>query len=504
MIALIDEENGRSNNPHDLPCQARRGSTAILNRKMSIVNGGIQQSNSETKASRRLSYTNVNKPRKQKIIEEEPMKDRSVSLENESIIDGLLLKYYQPTFLEGFANSDQENRVKTLKHILTQFEKIDKVLMASSSTSLDIEFDDALKKILADTEEMMQAELILFYEVDQNTGELILKTFNEKEEQMLGTRKIFPAGSGIVGFAAATKEMINVADPLNFPRYHSAVDIGGTNIKPEQILACPIFLKNEPVLAVVELINKFGDNGMTQSFDEEDEYLLRLLARTLTIVLTNARSIAKITETRKKVQVLLETTKSLSSILDFDELIKKIMESAKELLNADRCTLFLKDAERKQLVAKILGRETIEEIRIKMDAGIAGSVLMSGGIFIIIKIESINIRDAYRDSRFNSDVDKQTGYVTKTILCVPIKNMDGECIGVTQMINKKNGIFTEEDENMLSSFSAQAAVALSKTELFQKTEEMRLYQHSILSSITSCVITLNDGMRMVSLEYFTI
>lgn len=65
------------------------------------------------------------------------------------------------------------------------------------------------------------------------------------------------------------------------------------------------------------------------------------------------------------------------------------------------------------------------------------------------------------------------------------------------MINKTNGVFTEEDENMLSSFSAQAAVALAKTELFQKTEEMRLYQHSILSSITSCVITLNDGMRMV-------
>ncbi len=65
------------------------------------------------------------------------------------------------------------------------------------------------------------------------------------------------------------------------------------------------------------------------------------------------------------------------------------------------------------------------------------------------------------------------------------------------MINKIDGIFTEEDENMLISFSSQAAIALTKTELFQKTEEMRLYQHSILSSITSCVITLNEGMRMV-------
>ena len=67
----------------------------------------------------------------------------------------------------------------------------------------------------------------------------------------------------------------------------------------------------------------------------------------------------------------------------------------------------------------------------------------------------MNIRDAYKDSRFNPEVDRQTGYVTRTILCMPIKNMNGDCIGVTQMINKKTGVFTSEDEMILSSFSAQ-------------------------------------------------
>lgn len=132
--------------------------------------------------------------------------------------------------------------------------------------------------------------------------------------------------------------------------------------------------------------------------------------------------------------------------------------------------------------------------------------------------ESVNIRDAYKDSRFNPEVDKQTGYVTKTILCMPITTMNGEVIGVTQMINKKAGIFTGDDEQLLSSFSAQgigfpyefllkylaeqciAAVAIEKTQLFMKTEDMRLYQQSIFSSITSCVITLNESMRMVSMN----
>jgi adenylate cyclase len=60
--------------------------------------------------------------------------------------------------------------------------------------------------------------------------------------------------------------------------------------------------------------------------------------------------------------------------------------------------------------------------------------------------------------RFNPDVDKKTGYVTRTILCMPIKNIHGECIGVTQMINKKKGIFLEEDMTMLASFSAQGMI----------------------------------------------
>ena len=193
--------------------------------------------------------------------------------------------------------------------------------------------------------------------------------------------------------------------------------------------------------------------------------------------------------TRKKVTVLLETTKSLSSILDLNKLIDMIMESAKELLSSERCTLFLHDAERKQLRAIIAVRDSVQEIRIPSTAGIAGAVFTSG--------VPINITNAYEDNRFNKEVDKQTGFLTRTVLCIPIRNLFGQCIGVTQLINKKVGIYDAEDEMILNSFSSQAAVAIEKSQLFKKTEDMRQYLQSILSSITSCVITLSESMQLV-------
>jgi adenylate cyclase len=178
--------------------------------------------------------------------------------------------------------------------------------------------------------------------------------------------------------------------------------------------------------------------------------------------------------------------------VQIDVLIKMIMDSAKDLLGADRCTIFLDDKERKRLRALVQGRSSVQSIAIPYTAGIAGAVFSSG--------EAVNIHDAYLDSRFNPEVDKQTGYRTKTILCMPIKNIHGESIGVTQMINKKRGMFTSEDEHILNSFSAQAAVSLEKTQLFQRTEDMRLYLQSILSSIPSCVITLSEHMKLVFLH----
>ena len=96
---------------------------------------------------------------------------------------------------------------------------------------------------------------------------------------------------------------------------------------------------------------------------------------------------------------------------------------------ADRCTVFLYDKEKDELWSKIaLGLDS-QEIRFPASKGLAGHVVKTG--------ETINIRDAYADERFNPEIDKQTGYKTQSMLCMPIRNLDHKIIGVLQVLNKQ-------------------------------------------------------------------
>jgi adenylate cyclase len=131
----------------------------------------------------------------------------------------------------------------------------------------------------------------------------------------------------------------------------------------------------------------------------------------------------------------------------------------------------------------------IREIRFPSHLGIAGSVFTTG--------ETINIPDAYADPRFNQEVDKKTGYTTKSILCMPVKNKEGKTLGVVQVLNKKTGPFTRTDENRLRAFSAQASISIENAKLFDDVLNMKNYNESMLESLSNGVITLDDNKHIV-------
>ena len=156
----------------------------------------------------------------------------------------------------------------------------------------------------------------------------------------------------------------------------------------------------------------------------------------------------------EKLIVLLEVGRRLASNMDLDSLLELIIEQATQVMNADRSSLFLVDKKTNELWSKIA--QGTDEIRFPVGKGIAGHVAKTG--------EIINIPDAYKDKRFNPEVDKQTGYHTKTILCVPLATSDGEIVGVIQILNKKGNadvIFEPEDEEILLALAGQAAVAIT-------------------------------------------
>jgi adenylate cyclase len=134
--------------------------------------------------------------------------------------------------------------------------------------------------------------------------------------------------------------------------------------------------------------------------------------------------------------------------------------------------------------------DSISEIRFPNNVGIAGSVYTSG--------KSLNIPYAYADLRFNPSFDRQTGFFTRSILCVPIHNKDDVVIGVTQVLNKKGGCFTDDDENRLRAFTAQVSIALENSQLFDDVQRVKNYNESILKSMSNGVITLDASGTIVT------
>src|ERR1700757_4789796 len=111
--------------------------------------------------------------------------------------------------------------------------------------------------------------------------------------------------------------------------------------------------------------------------------------------------------------VLLEVMAAIAD-QNLDKLLQTITRGASSVLEADRSTLFVVDRSKKQIWSKVAQGAGITEIRIPLGAGIAGQVAQTG--------EVINIPDAYADPRFNREVDKRTGYTTRSILCMPMKD----------------------------------------------------------------------------------
>lgn len=187
----------------------------------------------------------------------------------------------------------------------------------------------------------------------------------------------------------------------------------------------------------------------------------------------------RITEMLRRTTALADIANRVNDSLSLDVLFPRLMEVVTEALNADRSTLFLHDPETGELFSRVLQGDTIGEIRFPSHLGVAGSVFTRG--------EAEIIGDAYADGRFNQEVDRKTGYRTRNILCVPIRNKKREVIGVTQVLNKLSGDFDAEDQRLLDGLSLQASAALENARLFEKVERQQREEAMLLEVSISIV-----------------
>ncbi len=154
----------------------------------------------------------------------------------------------------------------------------------------------------------------------------------------------------------------------------------------------------------------------------------------------------------------------ISTETHLPKLLKLITDQVKYMLDGDRCTVFLKDNKTNELWSTIA--QGMDEIRIPYGKGIAGHVAETG--------EITNIKNTYADNRFSNEVDKLTGYKTRTILAVPLTNINGKIIGVFEVINKKTTYFDKDDEGILMLMGSLASSAIENAQLYENLSKSQL------------------------------
>jgi HD-GYP domain-containing protein (c-di-GMP phosphodiesterase class II) len=171
-------------------------------------------------------------------------------------------------------------------------------------------------------------------------------------------------------------------------------------------------------------------------------------------------------ELEKRQTLLARFGRLVAAESRLDTLLTIIAEEVRHILAADRCSVFLIDGYKGELWTKVaIGMEE-KVLRIPMGQGIAGFVAKTGS--------AVNIRDAYRDTRFTQDLDRITGYQTRSVLAVPLKGRDGKAVGVFEVLNKSKGPFTDEDEGLLRILSTMAASFIENATLYEDLRRSHL------------------------------
>ncbi len=290
--------------------------------------------------------------------------------------------------------------------------------------------------------------------------------------------------TGVAGHVFQSGEPIISDDAYSDKRFNPSVD-ERTGYRTQSIICVPVRTLSGEIIGVMQCLNK--RNGR---FTLEDLDLLSEMTSQAATALQSQQYVEQIEKIRIKETAFLELVSDINSEFDLTSILQRVVAETTKMLNAERATIFLHDPATDTLFSRVLTGNDTNEIRLASHLGIAGAVFTSG--------ESMNIPYAYADLRFNPSFDRQTGFFTRSILCVPILNKDNRVIGVTQMLNKKGGIFTDEDEQRLKAFTAQIAIALENSKLFDDVRRMKDYTDSMLQSMSNGVMTLDPKANIVT------
>ena len=340
--------------------------------------------------------------------------------------------------------------------------------------------DEVLAALVKMTTDAVGADRGTIFLNDPDTGELYSRTVHgnlQREIRILNNR-------GVAGYVFTKGEGMIVHDAYEDEHFDRSVD-EQTGYRTQNILCVPIRTVRGEIIGVAQALN--NEEG---SFAENHLTILEAMTTQAAVALKSTQMVEQMRKSTAQEMEFFDVIADVTSEIDLGAILGKVMSQATKMLNAERSTLFLNDEKTNDLFSKVGEGLDATRIHLPNHLGIAGTVFTSG--------ETVNIPYAYADLRFNPAFDKKTGFFTRSILCVPVINKAGKTIGVTQVLNKRGGAFTKEDESRLKAFTAQVSIALENAKLFDDVQNMKNYNEGMLESMSNGVITLNEDGKIVT------
>ena len=288
----------------------------------------------------------------------------------------------------------------------------------------------------------------------------------------------FSVDEGIAGYVARTGELLNIADPYNDPRFNPIID-EVVDFKTKSVLCVPVVQQGR-VVAVIQALNKRAG----RFFNEDDESLFQYLSESTGISLAQAALFDQVNRDRRQAQVDKIFIQILSKRLSTHKFVKSVGAAALVLLEMQRFSLYLVDHYHGEVWV------TVEEdniICLPMGVGIAGHVAETGDV--------VNIDDAYDWHGFSKEIDINTGFRTKSVVCVPVINhsQDKTIVAVAQGINRLNSKgaivpFDDRDVRVFKKFCNDLSVVMRQVSMDASMTKMSVDRGSAMERKSSTAV----------------
>ncbi len=264
---------------------------------------------------------------------------------------------------------------------------------------------------------------------------------------------------GLAGQALRQRQVIVSQNTASDPRWQPAEDRQPTGAK--SALAAPLIFADR-ALGVLTLVHP-----QSNYFTDDHQQLIRTIAEQAAVAVENARLLRESRRQTQNLRNLVEVAQVLSSTLDPDKLLQLLLQETVRLLSLEAASIALTDMEKQELVFQVAAGASAAKmvgLRLKLGQGIAGWVAQTG--------QPIIVPEASGDPRFYSQIDQQTGFSTRAVLCAPIK-FEGYTIGVVEGLNPAPGTFDRNTLPLLTGIASLAGNAIAHAQQFTFTETVK-------------------------------